>query len=120
MMALRAHRRGGPDVLVYESAPMPPRDAGNVLVEVHAAGVTFAELSWDETWTRDGQDRTPIIPTHEFSGVVVDVAGDVSSFQSGDEVFGVIPFDRDDTYPLDRGQEVFVAAAAGTEPSARP
>jgi NADPH:quinone reductase-like Zn-dependent oxidoreductase len=86
MHALRAHTRGGPEVLVYEHASTPTAGDGDVLVEVHAAAITFDELSWDETWTRDGKDRTPIIPSHEFSGVIA---------QTGDEVYGLVPFDRD-------------------------
>jgi NADPH:quinone reductase-like Zn-dependent oxidoreductase len=86
MHALRAHTRGGPEVLVYEQAPTPTPGEGEVLVEVHAAAITFDELAWDETWTRDGKDRTPIIPSHEFSGVVA---------QTGEEVYGLVPFDRD-------------------------
>ena len=43
-----------------------------MLVKVHAAAITFNELLWDETWSRDGQDRTPIIPSHEWSGVVAE------------------------------------------------
>jgi len=63
MMALRAHARGGPEQLVYESAPVPVPGPGEALVAVHAAAITFAELSWDESWTtRDGRDRTPVIP----------------------------------------------------------
>jgi len=61
MMALRAHARGGPEQLVYERAPTPGPGPGEALVEVHAAAITFAELTWDQTWTTpDGQDRTPI------------------------------------------------------------
>lgn len=38
---------------------------------MHAAAITFAELTWDESWTtRDGRDRTPVIPSHEVSGTV--------------------------------------------------
>jgi NADPH:quinone reductase-like Zn-dependent oxidoreductase len=95
MMALRAHSRGGPEQLVYEQAPKPTPGPGEVLVRVHAVGITFAELSWDQTWTReDGTDRTPIIPGHEVSGVVEQV-GDDSRFAVGDEVYGLIDFDRD-------------------------
>jgi NADPH:quinone reductase-like Zn-dependent oxidoreductase len=55
MMALRAHSRGGPEKLVYEQAPVPVPRPGEVLVAVHAAAITFAELSWDLSWTtRDG------------------------------------------------------------------
>ena len=71
MMALRAHTRGGAEQLVYESAPAPVPGPGEALVEVHAAGITFAELTWDLSWTtKDGQDRTPVIPSHEVSGMV--------------------------------------------------
>jgi NADPH:quinone reductase-like Zn-dependent oxidoreductase len=86
MHALRAHTRGGPEVLVYEQAPTPTPGDTEVLVEVHAAAITFDELSWAETWSRDGKDRTPIIPSHEFSGVIA---------QTDDEVYGMVPFDRD-------------------------
>lgn len=95
MTAMRAHHRGGPDVLVVEQAPVPAPAPGEVLVAVHAAAITFDELTWDETWERDGVDRTPVIPSHEVSGVVAAVADGVTDFAVGDEVYGLIPFDRD-------------------------
>jgi NADPH:quinone reductase-like Zn-dependent oxidoreductase len=49
MKALRAHRRSGPEQLVVEPAPVPVPAAGEVLVAVHAAAITFDELTWDET-----------------------------------------------------------------------
>ncbi len=95
MMALRAHRRGGPEVLRYEQAPIPSPAPGDVLIRVHAAAITFAELTWDETWTRNGTDRTPIIPSHEVSGVITELGDGVLDLDVGDEVYGLIPFDRD-------------------------
>lgn len=95
MMALRAHLRGGPEVLTYESAPVPTPTPDEVLVEVHAAAITFAELGWTETWQRDGHDRTPIVPSHEVSGVIVGVGDEVTDLQVGEEVYGLIRFDRD-------------------------
>jgi NADPH:quinone reductase-like Zn-dependent oxidoreductase len=95
MTALRAHRRGGPEVLTVEPAPVPVPDRGEVLVAVHAAGITFDELTWTETWTRDGVDRTPVIPSHEVSGVVAAIGPDVTDYAVGAEVYGLIPFDRD-------------------------
>lgn len=50
-MALRAHTRGGPGQLVYEQAPVPVPQRGEALVEVHAAAIIFAGLTWDPTWT---------------------------------------------------------------------
>lgn len=95
MMALRAHARGGPEVLVYESAPVPVPGRDEVLVEVHAVAITFAELTWQETWFRDGVDRTPVVPGHEVSGVVVGSGGPGLGFDLGDEVYGLVRFDRD-------------------------
>jgi len=90
MTALRAHRRGGPEQLVVERIPVPVPAAGEVLLAVHAAAITFDELTWDETWI-----RTPVIPSHEASGVIAAVAADVTDFTPGDEVYGLIGFDRD-------------------------
>ena len=95
MMALRAHQRGGPEQLVYEQAPVPVPQPGEALVAVHAAAITFAELTWDESWTtEDGRDRTPIIPAHEMSGTVAALGDGVSTAAVGDEVYGLIEFDR--------------------------
>lgn len=96
MMALRAHARGGPEQLVYEPAPVPSAGPGEVLIAVHAAAITFAELTWDLEWTtRDGRDRTPVIPSHEMSGTVAGVGAGVAGLAPGDEVIGLVDFDRD-------------------------
>jgi NADPH:quinone reductase-like Zn-dependent oxidoreductase len=95
MMALRAHTQGGPEVLVYEPAPRPTPGDGEVVVAVHAAAITFDELTWPETWVCGGVDRTPVIPSHEFSGVVAEVGDGVTGWSAGDEVYGLVPFDRD-------------------------
>src|ERR1700722_4489723 len=72
MTALRAHRQGGPEVLVVERAPVPVPAANEVLVEVHAAAITFDELKWPQTWARDGASRPPGTLSPEGSGVVSD------------------------------------------------
>jgi NADPH:quinone reductase-like Zn-dependent oxidoreductase len=96
MMALRAHARGGPERLVYEQAPAPFAGPGEALVAVHAAAITFAELTWDLSWTtRDGADRTPVTPSHEMSGTVAGLGDGVTGLAVGDEVIGLIDFDRD-------------------------
>lgn len=82
-------------MLVVERAPVPVPGPGEALIEVHAAAITFDELTWEETWTRDGRDRTPIIPSHEMSGLIVALADDVKEFAVGDQVYGLIRFDRD-------------------------
>ncbi|HEY6495104.1 MAG TPA: NADP-dependent oxidoreductase [Trebonia sp.] len=96
MMALRAHARGGPEQLVYERAPVPVPGPGEALVAVHAGAITFAELTWDESWTTaDGRDRTPVIPSHEVSGTVAGLGPGADGLAVGDEVYALIEFDRD-------------------------
>src|SRR3984957_107344 len=95
MTALRAHRQGGPEVLVVERAPVPVPAADEVLVAVHAGAITFDELKWPQTWIRDGLSRTPVIPSHEVSGVVAGTGSGVTDFAIGDPVCGLIGFERD-------------------------
>ncbi|WP_433297078.1 NADP-dependent oxidoreductase [Pseudonocardia sp. CA-142604] len=80
---------------MYESAPLPIPGNGEVLIAVHAAAITFDELTWPETWASGDTDRTPVIPSHEFSGVVAEIGHGVTGFSAGDEVYGLVPFDRD-------------------------
>src|SRR5262245_52276170 len=95
-IALRAHVRGVPEQLVYERPSDPVPGPGEALVAVHAAAITFAELTWEESWTsRDGRDRTPVIPSHEVSGTVAELGPDAAGFPAGAEVYGLIDFDRD-------------------------
>src|SRR4051812_43843840 len=95
MMALRAHTQGGPEVLVYELAPRPTPGAGEVVIAVQAAAITFDELAWPETWAAGGLDRTPVIPSHEFCGIVAEVGDGVAGLSVGEDVYGLVPFDRD-------------------------
>jgi NADPH:quinone reductase-like Zn-dependent oxidoreductase len=62
-----------------------------VLVRVCAAGVTPTELLWATTWTtRDGDSRPlPLIPGHEFSGVVAALGESVTAFAEGEPVYGM-------------------------------
>jgi NADPH:quinone reductase-like Zn-dependent oxidoreductase len=96
MRAPRIHTRGGPDQLVYESAPTPEPGTGDVLVEVHAASYTPGELRWPSTWIdRSGHDRTPVIPCHELSGVVCSLGFGATGLSIGDEVYGLTDWYRD-------------------------
>jgi NADPH:quinone reductase-like Zn-dependent oxidoreductase len=90
MKAIRLHGHGGPEVFVYEDAPQPRPGAGQVLVRVHAVGVTPTELLWPPTWaTKTGEPRFPIILGHEFSGEVAGVGDGVTSFALGAPVYGL-------------------------------
>ncbi len=95
MKAIRIHRRGGPDALVYEDVPIPPLQPGDALVRVHAAGISPAEFTWHIWETPEGRSRLPLVPSHEVSGVVAAVAPDARDVQVGDAVYGLADFFRD-------------------------
>src|SRR5262249_28699011 len=96
MKAIRLHKRGGPEQIVYENAPKPMIGHHDALVRVIATGITPTELGWDETYkTREGTDRLPTIPGHEVCGVVVEMGEHVRGIKVGQEVYGLTSFWRD-------------------------
>ena len=95
MKAIRISAPVGIDGLVYEDVPDPAPAIGDVLVEVHVCGFTASELYWPLYTDRAGRDRTPIIPGHEFSGMVVGLGYGTAGVAVGDEVFGLIDGYRD-------------------------
>jgi len=90
------HARAGPEALVYEDAPTPRITTGEALIRVHAAAITPTEFTWNSTFTTfDGKDRLPIVPCFEVSGIVHQVAADVTDLSVGDSVYGLLNFWRD-------------------------
>ena len=45
MKAVRVHKPGGPEGMVYEDVPDPKAGAGQVVVKVEAIGLNFAEVN---------------------------------------------------------------------------
>jgi len=90
MRAVQIIRVQPEPMLAEADVPVPaPRD-GEVLIRVHAAGVTPTELLWSPTTqNKDGSLRNRAIPGHEFSGVVAALGKEIKDFSIGDEVFGM-------------------------------
>jgi NADPH:quinone reductase-like Zn-dependent oxidoreductase len=95
MKAVRLHAPVGIDGLMYEDAPDPAPFFNDVLVKVHACGITPTELDWTPFSDRAGHKRDYIIPAQEFSGVVTALGFGTSGVAIGDEVYGLINADRD-------------------------
>jgi NADPH:quinone reductase-like Zn-dependent oxidoreductase len=97
MRALHAYARSDPARLVFEDAPVPGLNPGDVLVRVHASGVSPGELDWPTAWLHhdDTPRRPPIVPGHEIAGVVETVGPGATGLAVGDEVFGYIDVRRD-------------------------
>ena len=70
MKAVRFHKTGGPEVLVYEDVPDPtPRD-GEVLIKVEAAGLNFSDVMRQRGDNYPEPSPTPFILGVEVAGTV--------------------------------------------------
>ncbi|MFK8213333.1 NADPH:quinone reductase [Haloferax volcanii] len=86
MRAVRFHDHGGRDVLQVDDIDTPEPAAGEVLVEVAAAGVNPVD-----TYFREGSYQPfamPMIPGVDVAGTVAAVGADVTGFEAGDHVVG--------------------------------
>jgi len=89
-------RDAGVGGLTLTDRPYPHAAENDVIVAVHAAGFTPGELDWPATWTdRAGRDRTPTVPGHELSGVVVELGYGTTGLTVGQRVFGLTDWARD-------------------------
>ena len=88
-------RDAGVGGLSLTDLPYPHAAENDVIVRVHAAGFTPGELDWPATWTdRAGRDRTPSVPGHELSGVVVELGYGTTGLTVGQRVFGLTDWTR--------------------------
>jgi NADPH:quinone reductase-like Zn-dependent oxidoreductase len=99
MAAMRAitvrERAAGIAGLSLTDMPYPVAAENEIIVRVHAAGFIRGELDWPGTWyDRAGRDRTPSVPGHELSGVVVELGLGTTGFTVGQRVFGVADWRR--------------------------
>jgi NADPH:quinone reductase-like Zn-dependent oxidoreductase len=87
---MRAVRLNESGELVAATVDTPAAGPGQILIKVHAAGVTRPELHWYPTrHTPSGEPRIHAIPGHEFSGVVAALGDGVKGFSVGDQVYGM-------------------------------
>ncbi len=93
MKAVTIEQFGSADVLIYGDRPRPEVKPGEVLIEVHAAGVNPRD------WLiRSGRyvfkfllPKFPFILGSDVSGVILEVGDGVEAFVPGDEVFAMQP-----------------------------
>jgi NADPH:quinone reductase-like Zn-dependent oxidoreductase len=90
MKAMRLADSGATAALVEENVPQPQPGRGELLIQVHAAGVTSKELLWyPTTHKKSGEKRSRAVPGHEFSGVIAALGKDTAGFDVGQEVYGM-------------------------------
>jgi NADPH:quinone reductase len=86
MKAIRVHQFGDPSVMKLEEVPDKSAGAGQVLIDVKAAGVNPVD-----TYIRSGQYASlpplPFTPGADAAGLVAAVGNDVRDFKTGDRVY---------------------------------
>jgi NADPH:quinone reductase-like Zn-dependent oxidoreductase len=87
--AVRFEKYGGIDVLKVVDVDRPVPQAGQVLVQVKAAGINPGEAAIREGWFAELFPATfPCGEGSDFAGVVVELGSGVDGFAVGDEVIG--------------------------------
>ncbi len=90
MRAARCHAYDGIDAVTVDDVPVPPVGPGEVRVAVRAAAINFPDLLMIEDKYQISH-AVPFTLGSELSGVVEEVAGDVTTLTPGDRVVGATP-----------------------------
>jgi NADPH:quinone reductase-like Zn-dependent oxidoreductase len=91
MRVVQIHRYGGPEELKLEERPRPEPQAGEALVQVHAAGVNPIDWKIRQGVMHVFQPVTfPFTPGIELAGVVAAVGPEVRSFALGQAVYAQV------------------------------
>jgi len=98
MKAILMDRHGGLDVLRYGDLPDPVAEAGQVVVDIHAASINGADAKVREGGAYSNVSNFPYVLGRDFSGIVASLGAGVTDFRIGDAVFGVLAAGRDGTY----------------------
>lgn len=90
MIIISQNQLGGAEVLKPVTAPIPQPGISQILVRVHAAGVNPIDKTNRETGMFTGEP--PFVLGWDVSGTVAAAGAGVTVHETGDEVFGMLPF----------------------------
>ena len=88
MKAVLCKSYGPPEDLVVEEVAPPKVDEESVLIEVHAAGVNFADTLIIQN-KYQMKPPLPFSPGSEVSGVALEVGAKVKNVRPGDRILAV-------------------------------
>ncbi|MFJ9365865.1 NADP-dependent oxidoreductase [Nocardia sp. NPDC101769] len=97
MQAAMVFTSGGPEMVRVAEIDRPVAGRGEVLLEVHAAGLNPSDLRGRSGFAdlpvqyRPALQR-PSVPGADVSGVVVAVGSEVAEFAVGDQLYGLVRF----------------------------
>ena len=103
MRQIRFNGAGGPEVMAVETAPLPEPAAGQVLIEVVAAGVNRPDIMQRQGSYPPPKGATEI-PGLEIAGRIAALGEGVTGFAEGDEVCALV---------ISGGYAEFAVAEAG-------
>ena len=83
--AVRVHKHGGPEVLIYEDIPVKDPGQGEARVKNTAIGLNYLD-TYFRTGLYPAPGGFPFVVGSEGAGVVVAVGAGVTEFKSGDRV----------------------------------
>ncbi len=110
MKAIQVAQSGGPEVLQLIDQPTPAPGPGQILIQVKAAGINFADIV-----AREGHylpaPPPPFVPGYEAAGVVSAVGEGVTDWKPGDRVLSLTSENCTKGYA-----EYVVVDAAGAAP----
>lgn len=94
MKKIVIHKPGDYSVLKVETQETPKPQGCEVLIDVHFAGVNYADIvvRWGLYKSAKEFVGWPITPGFEVSGIVRETGADVTAFKPGDKVFAVTRF----------------------------
>ncbi|MEP3298116.1 MAG: zinc-dependent alcohol dehydrogenase family protein [Pseudoruegeria sp.] len=72
------------NVIALQDRPVPKPGAEEVLIEIHASGICGTDL--EVLHGNYGTSSYPVIPGHEYAGLVVEIGTDVKDVKAGDRV----------------------------------
>jgi NADPH:quinone reductase-like Zn-dependent oxidoreductase len=88
MQAVAIDRVGGPEVLTLHTLPVPEVGAGEVLIEVHTAGVAIWDKGIRQRLAYISKPHFPFVLGSDAAGTVAAVGSAVTTFKVGDAVYG--------------------------------
>ena len=81
--------RPEPGGVEYVDWDVPRVGAGDVLIEVKAAGLCGTDMhlyEWPDSIVREYKPKLPVVMGHEFSGIVAEAGREVKNVKAGDRV----------------------------------
>jgi len=90
MKAVVMNSFGGPEVLQPIELPIPTPGAGEILIQVRAAGINPVDYKIRSGQYRRTETNLPVIPGRDVSGKIAAVGRDVAGFDVGDEVYAFL------------------------------